>query len=194
MRHDIHIEGDVYRVRPVEDGDAPFIVSLRGMPELSHYLHASARTVEEQLAWQANYYQRAGDYYFVVERRQNDAPEGLVSLYDVNPDTKDGEWGRWILKPGSLAAVESALLVYRVAFDLLGLNKVCSRTVADNVQVVSFHDSCGIPGRRILPGYFILEGRQYDAVEHCADSIFWAELEQRLGNLARLIARKAHSV
>lgn len=190
MRHNASIEGSVFRLRPIDDGDAPLVVELRSNSELNRFLHASSSKVEDQLAWLAKYYQREGDYYFVIERCSDGAKEGVIALYDIDPDKNAGEWGRWILKPGSLAAVESAFLIYRVAFDLLGLEGAYCRTVADNAKVVSFHDSCGISDRRLLPGHFELGGSRHDAIEHRVDRSSWNDLRPRLENLVRLTARR----
>ncbi|MBX3678156.1 MAG: GNAT family N-acetyltransferase [Rhodocyclaceae bacterium] len=191
MKHDLILEGHAFRLRPIFDEDAVRIVELRSNPTLNRYLHASAGLVEEQLAWLAGYYDRLGDYYFAVECRTDHHFEGLVAIYDIDTSTKCGEWGRWILRQGSLAAVESAWLIYRVGFDLLGLDQVLCRTVADNVQVVSFHDSCGITERRLLPKHFTLDGHILDAIEHRLDRETWAVIEPNLKKLVRLVARKS---
>ena len=171
------MEGYAFRLRPITDADAGLVVELRSDPELNRYLHASSNRIEDQLAWLASYYAREGDYYFVIERRSNSMPEGVIALYDIDAAINSGEWGRWILKPGSLAAVESAYLIYRTAFELLGLGSVYCRTVADNGKVVSFHDSCGITDRRLLPQHFELGGRRYDAVEHRVDKTSWISIK-----------------
>lgn len=194
MRHDIVLEGYTYRLRPVEDCDAGFIVSLRADPALNRYLHTGAHDVAEQLAWQARYYARPGDYYFVVERKEQRMREGLVAIYDVDLEEGGAEWGRWILRSGSLAAIESAWLIYRVAFECLGLRRVYCRTVSANVSVVAFHDSCGICERRILPGHFRLGGERHDAVEHVVDQVSWPALASRLEAFARRLARKGRHV
>ncbi|MBK9162182.1 MAG: GNAT family N-acetyltransferase [Nitrosomonadales bacterium] len=190
MRHDISIEGSIFRLRPIADADASLVVELRNNSELNRFLHASSDKVEDQLAWLAKYYQREGDYYFVIERCSDGAREGVIALYDIDPNKSAGEWGRWILKPGSLAAVESAFLIYRVAFDLLGLEGAYCRTVADNSKVVSFHDSCGISDRKLLPGHFELESGSHDAIEHRVDRSSWDGLRPRLENLVRLTAKR----
>lgn len=188
------MEGYAFRLRPITDDDAALVVELRSNPELNRFLHASSNRVEDQLAWLAHYYEREGDYYFVIERRTNSMPEGVIALYDVDLVTNSGEWGRWILKPGSLAAVESAYLIYRVAFELLGLDSVYCRTVADNGKVVSFHDSCGISARQLLPQHFELGGRRHDAVEHRVDLASWIGIKPRLEKLAQLTARRVDRV
>jgi len=190
MRHDLTQEGAAFRLRPIGDADAALVLELRSNPELNRFLHATSPSLDDQLAWLARYYERPGDYYFVVERLQGGAAEGVISLYDIDAANHGGEWGRWILRPGSLAAVESAWLIYRCAFETLGLQEVYCRTVADNGPVVSFHDSCGIADRRVLPAHFDLGGRKVDAVEHRVVRSQWNELGPRLEKLARLTARR----
>lgn len=190
MRHDLTLEGPGLRLRPIGDGDAALVIALRGNPELNRYLHPSSNRLEDQLAWFARYYERENDFYFVIEKRVGDAPEGVIAIYDVDPNTRCGEWGRWILKPASLAAVESTYLIYRTAFELLDMESVYCRTVADNEKVVSFHDSCGIAERRTLLRHFELGGRTLDAVEHRLSRTLWKEIEPRLFKLAQLAARK----
>lgn len=190
MRHELSLEGPALRLRPVRDADAEFIVALRSNPELNRYLHAGAVTTAQQQAWLAHYYARAGDYYFVLEQRDGGRPEGLIAIYDIEPAGAVAEWGRWILRPQSLAAIESAWLIYRCAFEQLALNELFCRTVADNQAVVSFHDSCGIERRRLLPAHFQLHERSLDAVEHRVLRADWPALSPRLERLATLTARR----
>lgn len=191
MQHDHVLAGAAFRLRPIREDDAAFILALRRNPALSRYLHATPPGEDAQRAWLARYYERAGDYYFVIEQLRSGEPEGLISLYDIDLEERGaGEWGRWILRPSSLAAIESAWLIYRFAFDDLDLRCVYCRTVADNAAVVSFHDSCGIAERRVLPGHFHFDDRQVDAVEHRVDRAAWQALGPRLEALARLAARR----
>jgi len=192
MRHDLTVAGPAFRLRPIGDGDAALVLELRNNPQLNRFLHATSSSLAAQLAWLAQYYERPGDYYFVVERQQDGLPEGVISLYDIDAAGHAGEWGRWILRPGSLAAVESAWLIYRCAFEQLGLDEVYCRTVADNASVVSFHDSCGIAQRTRLPGHFDLDGRRVDAVEHRVSRAAWHDLTPRLEKLAQLTARRLY--
>jgi RimJ/RimL family protein N-acetyltransferase len=192
MRHNLFMEGYAFRLRPITDTDAPFVVELRSNPELNRYLHTSSNRVEDQLAWLVRYYEREGDYYFVIDRRDSGMSEGVIALYDIDLTTSSGEWGRWILKPSSLAAVESAYLIYRTAFELFGLNSVYCCTVTDNDKVVSFHESCGITARRFLPQHFELGGHRHDAIEHHVDLVSWTGIKPRLEKLAQLTARRVN--
>lgn len=190
MRHEIELVGISYRIRPVQDTDAGFILDLRSNPILNKFIHQTASSINDQLEWLKAYYQRQGDYYFVIEELHSGNPEGVISVYDIDYKLQCGEWGRWIVKPGSLASIESAWLIYECAFKNLGLREIFCRTVAKNGSVVSFHDSCGIKNKRVLQDFFTIEGQKLDAVEHRLDSEGWSILSNRLMTLARMINGK----
>lgn len=190
MKHDLILEGPAFRLRPVVDADSPFVIGLRRNSSLNRYLHETSPNLESQLMWMSQYYERTNDYYFVVERRATGASEGLVSLYNVDTQAATGEWGRWILKSNSLAAVESTWLIYRCGFEKLNLKSVYCRTVAENEKAVSFHDSCGITTRRVLDDYFEFGGNRLDAVEHEVSYDSWAIIGPRLEKLALLTSRR----
>lgn len=194
MRHDITLTGAAFRLRPIGGGDAAFVLQLRTDPTLNRFLHATSDSIADQLSWLSRYYERPDDYYFVVESIRSGNPEGVISVYDIERQSLQGEWGRWILRPGSLAAVESSWLIYRAAFERLGLESVYCRTVAENKPVVSFHDSCGISDRCVLPGHFEIAGRSVDAIQHRVARSSWPKLDQRLSTLAALTARRLHRV
>ena len=144
MRHDLSVQGHAFALRPVDIADARFILELRRDPELSRYLHPVSPLLSDQERWLNEYFERDGDYYFIVMRRSTGAPEGAIGLYGLDLESQEAEWGRWVLRPGSPAAVESAWLIYRIAFEVLHLHLVFCRTLAENVKVVSFHRSCGL--------------------------------------------------
>lgn len=193
MRHDVVEEGPAFRLRPVELADAAFIVMLRQEEELSRFVHPISQNVIDQEQYLRAYYERADDYYFIIERKDTGSAEGTIGLYDIDELARSGEWGRWIVRPGSLAAVESALLIYRVAFTRLELNRVYCRTVAANTRVISFHNSSGLRLHRQLPKHFMLRGQEYDAVEHEIMRGDWscshAILYDRASRLARILTR-----
>lgn len=176
MRHDLRIEGFGYRLRPIAVDDSEFVVELRSDPELTRYLHPISGVVADQERWIERYYERPGDYYFVVERRRDARREGTVAVYDEDAAARTAEWGRWIIRPGSLAALESATLVYRAAFDELGLEEVRCLTVADNARVVSFHDSYGLERVGVRTGAVSLGCADYDLVEHRLTRARWVEI------------------
>jgi len=175
-------------LRPADEGDCDFIVALRNDPALGRFIQRGATTVDEQQAWMREYYARPGDYLFVVERREGRA-EGMVGLYDVK--NGEAEWGRWVLRRGSLAAVESALGIYKAGFELLNLDRIYCRTVADNVHVLSFHDSCGLHRTSRQVPRVRIGAQSFEMVEHELAGSRWPSVRARLDKQAARIASRA---
>jgi RimJ/RimL family protein N-acetyltransferase len=195
VRHDLRIDGQAFRLRPVGLDDAAFILELRVDPRAAGRLHPVSGRIEDQVAWLEQYFDRPGDWYWIVERVRDDAPEGALGLYDLDAAKGRAEWGRWILRPGSLAAPESALLLYRLAFDRLGLTEVRCRTVATNARVVSFHDRSGLEHVGVLPAAVQFRETTVDAVEHRLRRENWPAtrdlLELSAAQAAELLSRVA---
>ena len=191
MQHDLRLCGYAFALRPVTLEDAPFIVAVRTSdPQRVRYLHPISSDVEQQRTWLNRYFERTDDYYWVVERMNTKEREGLVGIYGMDLKCRTAEWGRWVLRPGSLAAVESAWLIYRVAFEQMKLDSLYCLTVADNSPVLSFHDSCGLCRTGLLPGHFQLGDRRHDGVKHVCSRQNWPVVGQRLESHARAIARR----
>ena len=187
MRHNIHVPGLRFALRPVEDGDAEFICGLRSSGSAGRFLNRGAATVQAQREWLARYFETPADYYFVVVDQRTGTREGTAGLYDVDHAARTAEWGRWVLRAGSVAAVESALLVYRCAFHILDLETVYCRTVAENRQVVSFHDTSGVP-RTSSRAEVMVDGVCCSAVEHRLHRDTWPSVEQRLAPTVQRLA------
>lgn len=187
MRHQYIIEGEAFRLRPIEERDAEFVVALRSLADRSQYLNPISPSTDVQLRWLEDYFKRMGDYYFVIERIVGNRPEGLISLYDTALQDGTAEWGRWIVTPVSLSAIESVVLLMDFAFDLMHLRKVYSYTVAKNSAVNSFHDGCGFKRAGVQVGRFNMDGRMIDAVKHECSAGEWALLRPAL-------AAKCHKI
>lgn len=185
------MDGYGYRLRPVKNSDAQFIIDVRlEDAERNRFIHAISSEASAQQTWLEQYFQRDGDYYFVIENRVAGQPEGLIAFYDEEQGR--AEWGRWVIKKGSLAAAESVYLLYRIAFEQAGLQELYCRTIADNTAVVSFHESIGERTRTILKDFFELNGKRYDAVEQYSDrEHFYRDIAPGLEKRAQMIFRRS---
>ncbi len=85
------------------------------------------------------------------------------------------------------------MLIYRCAFDVLDLDRVYCRTLADNAQVVAFHDSCGLAR---LPGAVEIahDGAMRPAIQHELRRNEWPAIAVRLDLLARRIGARRINV
>jgi len=192
MRHDLHVRGFAFGLRPVTLEDAEFIVELRSNPQRARFLHPILPSVEAQRDYLKQYFEREDDYYFVVERHRDNSPEGLIGIYNVGLKEQTADVGRWILRPGSLAPVESYLRIFEAAFDRLRLEQVCTHVIVENRSVVSFHDHCGLKRRAVRRAYYDFGGAIYDVVEHVLNRGDWPRVRQLLEPKAQLIARRVH--
>lgn len=171
MLHSHVLQGLSYQIRPVQLGDEEQILALRTMPDLAGHIHPTPSGVGEQRKWIENYLIRENDFYFIVEKKEDLQFEGTISLYNIQKDR--AEWGRWLLRPGSLASPESAYLIYKFAFEVLGLNAVYCRTVASNRKVISFHSRCELKRGPAIKGAFNFGGNLVDAVEYSLQKKDW---------------------
>jgi RimJ/RimL family protein N-acetyltransferase len=189
VRHDLHAEGVVAALRPVAVGDAAFILKLRTAPDVSQFIKTTSPDLANQERWLADYLNRGGDYYFIVTERASGFSRGTIAIYDVISRPSQAEWGRWIVPGMSVLALESALLMYGLAFEELGLDRVYCRSSADNVRVVSFHTSCGLTA--IDTGQTItVRGVTHDVIEHELTRSAWPSVKARLDALVRRFAAR----
>jgi RimJ/RimL family protein N-acetyltransferase len=186
VRHDLVLDGPGFRLRPVELTDAQSILELRRDPSRSRFIHETDSSVEAQVKWLEAYLERDGDYYWAVERLADGSLEGFVGIYDVEGDV--AEWGRWVLRRGSLAAPASAWLVHQAGFTRLHLASLLTRTLAENAAVVAFHARYGAETVRMLPRHARIGGVDHDAVEARMTPSLWAASGPRLHAMAERAA------
>lgn len=139
------IVGIKLSLRLVQPEDAAYIHGLRTDPTYNGHLSTVTGTVEDQRSWIEAYKTRetaGSEYYFVIERKDG-VRCGVVRLYDITDD--QFTWGSWILdhnKPRK-AALESAWLIYRIAFEILGQSKACFEVNSENLNTLAFHRRFG---------------------------------------------------
>ena len=196
MDHKYNLDGYGYRLRPVKRSDAKFIVDTRlEDAKRNTFIHTISDDVSRQEEWIDEYLKREGDYYFLIENRLDKSPEGMIAFYNV--ENNRAEWGRWVVKKGSLAASESVKLLYQIAFEQVGLDELYCDTIKDNEAVVSFHTSIGELTREVIAGGIELNGRKYDAVIQYSDrENFYSNIFPKLDDSAyrvykRLLKKKA---
>lgn len=139
------ISGARLDLRLVGVEDAAYIQSLRTDPRYSTYLSSVSGTVQDQASWIASYKGREAtgqELYFIIECKDRRRC-GTVRLYEITSESFT--WGSWILdesKPAK-AALDSSILVYRIAFERLGLLRAVFDVRRDNVRTLAFHDRFG---------------------------------------------------
>jgi len=168
VRHSIQAEGLCYRLRPIEMSDARAIVDIRlEDADRNKFIHRISPEVKLQEKWLSDYFKREGDYYFAVENKFTGQMEGLISIYDVAG--KRAEWGRYVMRRNSLAAVESAALCLQTAFEVLALDEVYGGIVSVNKAVISLHKRFGSKIGEVISNAYEIDGQLYDKLETSID-------------------------
>jgi hypothetical protein len=126
----------------VQVEDAEFILSLRLDPGKSRYLSPLDGEIEKQRDWIRAYLQSEGQAYFII-RDKAAQRYGTVRIYDAVGDSFS--WGSWVLRNGAppAAAIESALLVYRLAIADWGFRSAHFKVHRANTSVLDFHQRFG---------------------------------------------------
>jgi RimJ/RimL family protein N-acetyltransferase len=183
MQHSIQSEGFGVRLRPVRLADAEFIVWLRHLDHAKGRVGDSAADAVAQRAWLNAYFERPGDYYFIVETLGGIAV-GAYGLYDLSG--RSAESGRWIIRPGVPAAIPSAMVAFDVAFGVLGLSELRAKTVTTNQAVLSLNRKFGFRQTRIEAASQSIGGRLVDQAHFLLEGKDWPAVRERLAPLARL--------
>lgn len=134
--------------RLVNISDAEFICNLRNTSKLNKHISKSTAIVADQIKWIENYKKREKEiqeFYFIIERNDNNERIGTIRIYDFRDNLESFCWGSWILSSNKTryAAIESALLIYKIAFDELGFEQSHFDVRKDNLSVHKFHMKLG---------------------------------------------------
>lgn len=164
MKHSIILNGYGCRLRPVKIEDAQTIIDLRRRPSTMPFLGDTSPNIQDQIIWLERYFLRENEYYWMIEDEgQDGVAVGTFSLYDVIG--KAGTVGRWVQSANaSFSAVAPTLLVYRFAFEVLGLEKLDFNVVCSNKKVLRFHRLLGEREIRVERGGQVINGQLVDFV------------------------------
>jgi RimJ/RimL family protein N-acetyltransferase len=183
MQHTIQSEDFAIRLRPVRLDDAAFIVWLRGQEHVKGKVGDSASDILGQETWLMVYFERPGDYYFVIETLGG-IPVGTYGIYDVRGAS--AESGRWITLRDVPAAIPSAIVAFEIAFDRLELDELRVKTVSTNQSVLSLNRKFGFRQTRVESAAQMIGGRPVDQVHFLLQKQDWPKVRQGLLPLARL--------
>jgi diamine N-acetyltransferase len=160
------LHGEFVVLRPLTVDDAALTFEWR-KGERATLLNQGAQTVEEQARWIAG--RPAAEYNFIIETRQAGRPIGMLSLVAIDPINRRGEPGRFLIGDegaarGIPAAAEAMKLLYELAFDRLGLQRVCGMVASDNVRMIKWQSYLGMVREGLLRRHYYIDGRFQDAV------------------------------
>ena len=163
--------------------DARFIVWLRNLDHAKGRVGDSATDETSQRTWLEKYFERDGDYYFVIETIKG-ISVGTYGIYDIHGTS--AESGRWIIRPDVPAAIPSAILAFDLAFQTLRLTELRATTVSTNRTVLSLNRKFGFRQTGVTFAAQIICGKPVDLVHFLLLATDWPTVRKRLEPLAKL--------
>jgi RimJ/RimL family protein N-acetyltransferase len=159
------LEGEFVNLRPLQVADAALTLDWRGA-QRARFLNRGAASVEQQAAWIAA--RPADEHNFIIELKHGRAV-GMLSLTAIDAANRHGEPGRFLIgdEPaarGVPAAVEAMKLLYELAFDHLGLVRVCGIVAANNAPMIKWQKYMGMREEGRLRRHLCQDGQFFDAV------------------------------
>jgi diamine N-acetyltransferase len=164
--HSQVLAGEFVDLRPLTVADAELTLSWR-RSQRARLLNLGATTVEQQEQWIAG--RPATEFNYVIELAATHHPIGMLSLVDVDDVHRRGETARFLIgdetaAQGVPAAVEAMKLLYRLAFDELGLLRVHGTVAASNPLMAKWQKFLGMREEGRLRQHLFLDGTFTDAV------------------------------
>lgn len=159
------LSGEFVNLRPLVVADAALTFAWR-TTERARFLNAGAASVEQQAAWIAT--RPASEYNYIIELKSG-LPIGMLSLTGIDKLNRHGEPGRFLIgdqaaAQGRPAAVEAMKLLYELAFDRLGLVRLCGTVAANNTLMIKWQKYLGMKEEGRLRNHLCQNGVFVDAI------------------------------
>jgi diamine N-acetyltransferase len=159
------VRGEFVALRPLSVSDAEITHGWRHA-ERAAYLNQSAATAEDQARWIAS---RPGSELNYIIELASGAPVGMLSLVSIDLDHRRAESARFLIGDEALAkgapvAVEAMKLLYEVAFDRLGLERIHGLIEARNHLMVKWQLYLGMKEEGRLRRHYLRDNEFVDAI------------------------------
>lgn len=140
MYFDGVIEGRFVDLKSVTIEDAEFTRDIRLDPDFAKFFPPLNNTIEQQRQWIENHKTKEGDYFFVVWDKAGNRI-GTISVYDIVGNCCES--GRLAIKGNAFQSTEAQMLIFKFAFENLGMDMVVGYIFADNERAIRFNKQLG---------------------------------------------------
>jgi RimJ/RimL family protein N-acetyltransferase len=157
--------GEFVRLRPLKPDDAQITLTWR-MGERARLLNSGAATVEDQARWIGS--RPSDEFNYVIELKEG-APVGMLSLVGIDLTNSRAESARFLIgdeeaAKGAPVAVEAMKLLYEIAFDELGLQRIHGLVAEPNTLMIKWQKYLGMREEGRLRRHYFIDGAFVDAI------------------------------
>ncbi|HEY9868072.1 MAG TPA: GNAT family N-acetyltransferase [Candidatus Obscuribacterales bacterium] len=147
------ITGERVRLRPLEQRDLSDTLRWRNQERVRTFFKSSAEiSPESHSAWFSQYLSKADDYVYVIDEIEcSHLPVGQVSIYNINWDRGEAEFGRLLIgEPAALGkgyAREASLLLLAHWHSIYGIKRFCLEVKEENERAIRLYEQLGFTER-----------------------------------------------
>lgn len=141
--------GDSFCLRLLLAEDLPMTLAWRNRKDIRvQFIHSNIITWEQHLAWWEEYKAKDNDFVFIIEETQQlHRPVGQVSLYNIDLEKSEAEYGRLMIgdneaRGKGLARYATELLI-SWAFNSVGLKRIYLEVFVNNRVAANLYRHCG---------------------------------------------------
>ncbi len=143
----IEVRGNVITLRPITENDTKDIVRWRNSEEVRKYfLDRSDISEQSHNNWLKNKVFTGEVAQFVIMINETKVSVGTTFIKDLDFHSKKGEFGIFIGDPGQRGkgvGFEATKLITEYGFDILKLNKIYLRVLANNHRAIATYKRVG---------------------------------------------------
>jgi len=160
------LAGEFVVLRPLTVKDAALTHKWRTSDRARH-LNGAAASVEDQARWIAG--RPAGEFNYIIQIVDG-PPIGMLSLVNIDMANRRAESARFLIgdedaAKGAPAAVEAMMLLYALAFDRMGLERIHGVVEERNALMVKWQKYLGMKEEGRLRRHFFMDGEFHDAIQ-----------------------------
>jgi RimJ/RimL family protein N-acetyltransferase len=163
------IQGQKISLRCLETEDLPLIMQWRNQQHVRRYFFQKALLSKaDQLKWYERYLGDSEREIFIAESHEHGTPIGMIGLYQIDLLNRKAEIGSTIVGDRSMwgkgIAKEMLELLLEYSFVDLGMNRLYSYAIAENIGSIRAKQKCGFQLEGTLRQDHYANGTYHDVV------------------------------
>ena len=146
MNHIYRIESRKVLLRPIEEKDIELVREWRNREDIRQwFFDKSIITEEKQKKWFERYKICSDELVFIIEERESlNRPVGIVSLYNIDNEKQEAEFGRMLIgdkeATGKGIGAISTKMLCSFAFRHLNIDKIYLKVYKNNYSAIASYN------------------------------------------------------
>ncbi|KRE90233.1 hypothetical protein ASG89_07960 [Paenibacillus sp. Soil766] len=156
MDHNYIVKSEDFMLRPLEFGDLEDLRKWRNTDTIRKwFVDQSLITSSQQANWYTNYLKKENDLFFIiVDLKISLRPVGACSLYNINYEGKEAEFGRFMIGDPAARGIglgqKTLEAICEFSREVLSLNSMYLEVLSDNKAAIKVYERVGY---KIIDGF-----------------------------------------